>query len=93
MHFGGNRSWVPLFFYFTQFGGAFHCLNFSKFCGTASLIKFFYPSNAIRYTKSTELGGVNSTDNNQLYTYRVHHHSILSNELYDAFSGRLICSI
>ena len=43
-------------FCFTPFGGAFHCLNFgNKLRGTAPLIKFFYPSNAIRYTKSTEL--------------------------------------
>ena len=46
--------WVPVFC-FTQFGGAFPCLNFSKLCGTSPLIRFFYPSIAIRYTKSTDL--------------------------------------
>ena len=49
-----NRRWVPVFC-FTQFGGAFPCLNFSELCGTSPLIRFFYPSNAIRYTKSTDL--------------------------------------
>ena len=49
-----NRHWVPVFC-FTQFGGAFPCLNFSKFCDTSPLVRFFYPSNAIRYTKSTDL--------------------------------------
>ena len=49
-----SRRWVPVF-RFTQFGGAFPCLNFSKICGTFPLIRFFYPSNAIRYTKSTDL--------------------------------------
>ena len=49
-----NRRWVPVFC-FTQFGGAFPCLNFSKLCGTSPLIRFFYPSIAIRYTKSTDL--------------------------------------
>ena len=49
-----NRRWVPVFC-FTQFGGAFPCLNFRKFCGTSPLIRFFYPPNAIRYTKSTDL--------------------------------------
>ena len=49
-----NRRWVPVFC-FTQFGGAFHGLNFSKFCGTSPLIRFFHPSNAIRYTKSTDV--------------------------------------
>ena len=49
-----NRRWVPVFC-FTQFGGAFPCLNFSKLCGTSPLIGFFYPSIAIRYTKSTDL--------------------------------------
>ena len=46
--------WVPVFC-FTQFGGAFPCLNFSKLCGTSPLIRFVYPSIAIRYTKSTDL--------------------------------------
>ena len=49
-----NRRWVPVFC-FTQFGGAFPCLNFSKLCGTSPLIGLFYPSIAIRYTKSTDL--------------------------------------
>ena len=49
-----NRRWVPVFC-FTQFGGAFPCLNFSKLCGTSPLIRFFYPSIAIRFTKSTDL--------------------------------------
>ena len=49
-----NRGWVPVFC-FTQFDGAFPCLNFSKLCGTSPLIRFFYPSIAIRYTKSTDL--------------------------------------
>ena len=49
-----NRRWVPVFC-FTQFGGAFLCLNFSKLCGTSPLTRFFYPSNVIRYTKSTDL--------------------------------------
>ena len=49
-----NRRWVPVFC-FTQFGGAFPCLNFSKLCGTSPLIRFFYPSIAIRYTKSTDV--------------------------------------
>ena len=49
-----NRRWAPVFC-FTQFGGAFPCLNFSKLCGTSPLIRFLYPSIAIRYTKSTDL--------------------------------------
>ena len=49
-----NRRWVPVFC-FTQFGGAFPCLNFSKLYGTSPLIRFFYPSIAIRYTKSNDL--------------------------------------
>ena len=51
---GTNRCWVPVFC-LTQFGGAFPCLNFSKLCGTSPLIRFFYLSIAIRYTKSTDL--------------------------------------
>ena len=49
-----NRRWVPVFC-FTQFCGTFLCLNFSKLCGTSPLTRFFYPSNVIRYTKSTDL--------------------------------------
>ena len=73
-----NRRWVPVFC-FTQLGGAFPCLNFSKLCGTSPLIRFFYPSIAIRYTKSTDL--ITEESIALIATNRVLH-SILSKELF-----------
>ena len=52
---GGIQPSLGARFLFHSICGAFPCLNFSKLCGTSPLIRFFYPSNAIRYTKSTDL--------------------------------------
>ena len=52
---GGIQPSLGARFLFNSVCGAFPCLNFSKLCGTSPLIRFFYPSIAIRYTKSTDL--------------------------------------